>query len=84
MARVGDVFNVGDKVPHSGIYNVLHDNHHPQKHEVTCIYGRVFPPCRGCTSHVQFKLAFAAHYIKDDPEFKTDSLLMRVPHNPLG
>lgn len=78
MAQTGDYFDVGDKVPHSGIYDVLHDKHHPQKHQVTCIFGRTFPPCRGCGHNVQFRLSVKALHITADPAFKK-----RV-RNPLG
>lgn len=70
MADVGDVFEIGDKVPHSGIYDVLHDGHHHQKHQVTCIYGKLFPPCHGCHDEVRFSLAVKALHIDQDPEFK--------------
>ena len=48
MARIGDEFKPGQDVPHSGIYTVTHDHAHEQEHEVTCVYGKKFPPCRGC------------------------------------
>ena len=70
MAKIGDEFGIGEKVPHSGIYDVLHDGHHSQKHQVTCIYGRKFPPCRGCGNEVRFRLAKPALHIDHDPEFK--------------
>jgi hypothetical protein len=70
MASVGEVFNVGDTVKHSGIYDVLHDNHHPEKHQVTCVYGKTFPPCHGCKNKVQFRLAIKAVHIVHDKEFK--------------
>lgn len=48
MADIGDTFKPGDIVPHSGIYRVLHDTHHRSEHEVTCVYGKKFPPCNHC------------------------------------
>ena len=48
MAPIGAQFRPGDAVPHSGIYRVAHDPTHAQEHEVTCLFGKRFPPCRGC------------------------------------
>ena len=63
MAKIGDSFKPGDVVPLSGIYRVAHDPAHTQEHEVTCIEGRVFPPCRGC-QHPRFVLSRAAEHIE--------------------
>jgi hypothetical protein len=56
-----DEFKPGEKVSHSGIYTVLHDNNHVEPHEVTCVFGKVFPLCRGC-NHPRFKLKYAAKH----------------------
>ena len=69
MASVGDRFSPGEKVPHSGIYEVTHDPVHTQRHEVTCVYGEPFPPCRGC-EHPRFKLVRAAVHVKANEHFK--------------
>ncbi|MGF7181646.1 hypothetical protein HDF11_003167 [Tunturiibacter psychrotolerans] len=63
MANVGDVFKPGQDIPHSGIYRVVHDPNHAKEHEVTCVYGKRFPPCRGC-AHPRFVLVRAAHHIE--------------------
>ncbi len=34
MAEVGATFKPGQKVPHSGIYDVIHDPVHAQRHQV--------------------------------------------------
>jgi hypothetical protein len=68
MANVGDTFKPGDKVPHSGIYRVVHDPEHAQPHEVTCIFGSPFPPCRGC-HHPRFVLVRAAQHIGSNEHF---------------
>lgn len=60
----------GDKVPRSGIYLVIHDKKHTQQHEVTCVYGKIFPPCGGC-HHPRFKLVKAAIHIESNEHFKT-------------
>ena len=46
MSEVGDIFKPGDKVPNSGIYDATHDRNHTARHQVTCVYGEPFPPCR--------------------------------------
>jgi hypothetical protein len=56
---------VGSIVPESGIYDVLHDNVHAQKHQVTCIAGKRFPPCHTCDKHVQYRLFRSATHIED-------------------
>jgi hypothetical protein len=48
---------VGSIVPYSGIYDVIHHDGHAQKHQVTCIAGRRFPPCRTCREGVSFRLS---------------------------
>jgi hypothetical protein len=69
-ASVGDKFKPGDSVPRSGIYKVVHDPNHAVSHEVTCVYGKTFPPCRGCR-HPRFILARGAKHIEHDEHFKT-------------
>lgn len=68
-ANVGDVFKPGDECAASGIYLVTHDPNHAQPHEVTCVYGKPFPPCRGC-AHPRFKLVRAAEHINNSKHFK--------------
>ena len=70
MAEIGATFKPGDKVPHSGIYDVLHDTLHREKHQVTCVYNEPFPPCRGCGHGVRFRLAVKALHIVHDSDFK--------------
>ena len=68
MARPGEVFKPGDMVPNSGIYRVIHDPEHTEEHEVTCIYGKKFPPCRGCRSP-RFILIRRAQHIDRNGNF---------------
>lgn len=70
MAKIGDVFKPGEKVPCSGIYSVTHDNKHALPHEVTCIYNKVFPPCNHCGKHPRFKLVKAAQHVDLNEHFK--------------
>jgi hypothetical protein len=65
-------YTSGEKVPHSGIYTVTHDPGHARAHEVTCIKGRKFPPCRNCKG-ARFELKTAATHVEDHLYFKTDS-----------
>jgi hypothetical protein len=71
-ANVGDIFKPGQKVPASGIYDVLHDPNH-DRHQVTCVYGEPFPPCNHCGGggeKVRFKLTVAATHVKNHDHFK--------------
>jgi hypothetical protein len=70
MASIGDVFKPGEKVPHSGIYLVTHDTQHAAEREVTCVFGKVFPPCKGCGQHPRFKLVKAAMHIDGHEHFR--------------
>lgn len=63
MASIGDTFKPGDLVPESGIYDVIHDQGHTVKHQVTVIAGRKFPPCRNCGHGVRFRAAQLATHI---------------------
>ena len=69
-ATRGDIFKPGETVPRSGIYSVLHDPNHSQSHEVTCVYGKKFPPCNHCGHHVRFRLERAAQHIEHNEHFK--------------
>jgi hypothetical protein len=63
-------FKPGDKVEESGVYKVTHDSTHAQAHEVTCVFGKTFPPCGGC-KHPRFILVRAAQHIEHHEHFKT-------------
>jgi hypothetical protein len=64
------VHREGSTVPQSGIYDVLHHGHSKPKHQVTCIKGKRFPPCRNCGEDVTFRLYEAAIHIEDDTLLK--------------
>jgi len=59
-----ELFNPGETVPKTGIYEVFHDNldghEHAPRHWVTASQGMVFPRCRVCHEHVKFRLLPAA------------------------
>jgi hypothetical protein len=69
MVEIGAVFKPGEAVPHSGIYRVSHDPEHAQEHEVTCLFGKRFPPCRGC-DQPRFVLVRAARHVETQEHFK--------------
>jgi hypothetical protein len=63
-------FKIGDKVPDSGIYTVIHDEEHYKSHDVTCIEGSPFPPCNNCGKGVRFKVKMKAEHISKNRWFK--------------
>lgn len=69
-ANVGQEFKPGDKVEASGIYRVIHDPQHTEEHEVTCVYGKKFPPCRDCR-HPRFIAVKLAKHIENHDSFKS-------------
>ena len=69
MANIGDIFRPGQTCEASGIYVVVHDRNHHETHEVTCVYGKPFPPCNHCGSHVRFRLKYAAHHLSTHKQF---------------
>jgi hypothetical protein len=62
-------YKPGDTVPESGIYRVTHDPKHAAAHEVTCVEGKTFPPCKNC-DHPRFVLVRPATHVKDQRSFK--------------
>jgi len=66
----GDIFKPGDECKRSGVYRVIHDPNHSQEHEVTCVYGKKFPPCNHCGHHVRFVLERGAIHIDAHEHFK--------------
>jgi hypothetical protein len=73
--RMKQEFKPGDKVPVSGIYDVVHDKldgeDHALPHQVTAIAGKVFPPCRWCGAEVRFHLHSDARHVEADTHFKS-------------
>jgi len=55
-------YKPGDTVPTSGIYRVTHDPAHRQPHEITCVAGKTFPPCRDC-HHPRYVLVRPAVHV---------------------
>ena len=75
MDNNNDVFKPGEKVPASGIYDVIHDkldgDDHAHAHQVTAKSGTVFPPCRGCQGSVRFRLHHAAEHLDTHDHFNS-------------
>jgi len=77
MTKNVEEFKPGQKVPASGIYDVVHDkldgDDHALPHQVTAIAGKVFPPCRGCHGSVRFRLHQAAEHVEEHHHFESRS-----------
>jgi hypothetical protein len=69
-SNVATEYKPGDEVKASGIYRVTHDRNHVAAHEVTCVYGRKFPPCNGCGHHPRFVLVHAAIHVESNENFR--------------
>jgi hypothetical protein len=68
----GEIFNSGEVVRHTGIYEVMHDGHHRSAHEVVMHVGDLFPACDTCNGRVKFKVVRTAPYIFDDEDFEPE------------
>lgn len=60
----------GELVRETGIYEVIHDQHHRTAHEVVLLNGDSFPPCDTCGERVRFRLIRTAPYIFQDEDFE--------------
>ncbi len=68
MAKIGDQYGPGDRVPTSGIYRVDHEPAHAAAHEVTCVFGRAFPECIACKKP-KFTLLRPAVHVEANEHF---------------
>ena len=68
-ATIGQEFRPGDTCRASGIYRVVHDKAHVEEHEVTMVFEKTFPPCRGCGKGVKFVLIRAAEHVDNNKNF---------------
>lgn len=62
-------YKPGDRVERSGIYRVTHDRNHAEEHEVTCVFGKRFPPCNECGEHPRFLVVHLAQHIERNEHF---------------
>jgi len=60
----------GEVVRETGIYEVIHDQHHRTAHEVVMLNGDSFPSCDTCQERVRFRLIRTAPYIFQDEDFE--------------
>lgn len=67
MEKDTKLFQPGDKVPISGIYEVIHDSLdgelHAHPHPVIAIEGKVFAKCKICHDSVRFRFNQAAEHL---------------------
>jgi hypothetical protein len=68
--RAGAVFKPGESCPRSGIYLVIHDPEHVERHEVTVVDGEPFPSCTRCGSNPRFTLLRPAVHLRTHRAFK--------------
>jgi len=66
----GLLFGAGEIVKETGIYEVVHDREHRERHEVVMLSGDSFPPCDNCAERVRFRLVRTAPYIFQDEDFE--------------
>ncbi len=70
MKKDTKLFQPGDKVPISGIYEVIHDSLdgelHAHPHPVIAKEGEVFPKCKICHDSVRFRLAQAIEHLYEN------------------
>jgi hypothetical protein len=66
------LYEPGNRVPTSGIYDVIHNGHTMTGHQITCVAGKKFPPygCTGCKKRVRFKLKTPALHWREDDTFR--------------
>ena len=65
-----EFYEPGDRVVRSSIYRVSHADGCDVEQEVTCVFGRVFPPCLKCGEEVSFSLVRYAQDVGGHPSFK--------------
>ena len=64
-------FKPGERIPDSGVYLVVHQEHRSD-HEATLVIGKPFPHCARCGTGVRFRLLRIASSIDGDPDFRTE------------
>ena len=70
MLASQELYRPGDKVPHTGIYDVSHGSFHAPRHQVTCLYGGHFPVCNRCGHAARFQLNVRAVLVEQDNNFR--------------
>ena len=71
--RAERLFQPGDPVPESGIYEIIHRAAHRALHEAVMHARDPFPVCDTCGAAVRFRLVRSAPYIFDDEDFAPET-----------
>lgn len=64
-----EFLKAAERVPESGIYDVIHRNCHSQVVQALFVQGESFPECRFCGNRVRFQLNQAMPHISEDRDF---------------
>ena len=66
-------FKAGEKIPVSGVYDVVHDRidgqYHAMDHQLALVAGAKFPNCKACQGWVKFRLHQAPEHTGAHPDF---------------
>lgn len=65
------ILTVGETVPESGVYEVIHGNCLSQQYEMIFVAGQTLTACQLCGSQVRYQLRRAIAHISEDGDFKT-------------
>lgn len=63
------LYQAGDPVPRTGVYEIIHHGQHRRAHEVVLISGDRFPGCDGRGKRLRFRHVKTAPYIFHDEDF---------------
>lgn len=67
---VRESLRAGDRVPESGIYDVIHRSCPSQVIQALFLRGEVLPECRFCGHKVRFQLNQPMPHISEDLDFR--------------
>jgi hypothetical protein len=65
---MSDSFRPGEKAPCTGLFRAMHAGH-GAPHEVTILFGEIFPLCLTCAGAVRFELAVLSVHAHAHPLF---------------
>lgn len=64
------LYQTGEIVPDSGIYEIVHHSEHREPHSAILIKGQLFRGCETCGQAVSYRLVRTAPYILHDDDFR--------------
>jgi hypothetical protein len=67
---VADEFHAREECKQSGVYTAVHEPQHTPDHDVTVLYGHVFPRCGHHGCNPKFVLAMAGQNVNSNNWFK--------------